>query len=213
MYENTQTYGNLLKAIDEDEAAEAALDATRGNGNDKAFDDAFDYRNRMHAKATLAYSRALPKFTNTLTPPEVEEPEEKPTNDEATETEKSYVTVTYVDEKDKELAPSEKIEGEVGSEYKTERKDIEGYTLKEVKGEETGTITAEHKEVEYVYAVKGVYAEAPDDELRTGDTNPSSAGSKTVDTGDDTNVLSIVGILALSAAALGVVAVRRRRED
>ncbi|MFL1696269.1 MucBP domain-containing protein, partial [Weissella kandleri] len=51
------------------------------------------------------------------------------------------VTVKYVDENGKEIAKSEVKSGNVGDKYTTEKKDITGYTFKEVKGSANGEFT------------------------------------------------------------------------
>jgi len=65
------------------------------------------------------------------------------------------VTVSYIDTEGNELKPSQKISGNIGesfdattSEYKLE---IDGYTLKEVQGNATGTFSDTAQEVVYVY--------------------------------------------------------------
>ncbi len=65
------------------------------------------------------------------------------------------VTVSYVDTQGNELKPSQKISGNIGEsfdattpEYKLE---IDGYTLKEVQGDATGTFSDEPQDVVYVY--------------------------------------------------------------
>ncbi|QIL50005.1 BspA family leucine-rich repeat surface protein [Weissella coleopterorum] len=61
------------------------------------------------------------------------------------------VKANYVDEQGKTIADSEINGGKLGSNYKTEKKDIKGYTFKAVKGNETGQITKQEQTVTYVY--------------------------------------------------------------
>src|SRR5699024_9061764 len=58
--------------------------------------------------------------------------------EESEEPEESTVTVTHVDEDGEELTDSEEKTGEEGESYETEEADIDGYTLKEVNGDEEG---------------------------------------------------------------------------
>ncbi|HFI0579036.1 TPA: MucBP domain-containing protein [Streptococcus suis] len=63
----------------------------------------------------------------------------------------STVTVKYVDESGKELIPSTKLEGKVGDSYTSEGKVIEGYLLKEIPSNATGTMVEGGTVVTYVY--------------------------------------------------------------
>ncbi|MDT1958743.1 MucBP domain-containing protein [Carnobacterium divergens] len=63
----------------------------------------------------------------------------------------SPVTVHYVDTEGTKLSDDILLEGNVGDSYTTEQKAMNGYTLKEVKGNATGTFTNEEQEVTYVY--------------------------------------------------------------
>ncbi|WP_024747319.1 MucBP domain-containing protein [Levilactobacillus namurensis] len=65
--------------------------------------------------------------------------------------EQGTVTVHYVDDQGNTIAPDEVLTQDVGSDYTTEQKEIDGYTFKEVTGNPTGTVTAEAQEVTYVY--------------------------------------------------------------
>ncbi|WP_419154236.1 MucBP domain-containing protein [Weissella viridescens] len=68
------------------------------------------------------------------------------------------VTVKYEDETGKEIAKRESLSGNIGETYKTEQKQIEGYTFKEVKGNPTGKFTDQDQTVTYVYTKKPVKA-------------------------------------------------------
>ncbi|HFU3800126.1 TPA: MucBP domain-containing protein, partial [Streptococcus suis] len=67
----------------------------------------------------------------------------------------STVTVKYVDESGKELIPSTKLEGKVGDSYTSEGKVIEGYLLKEIPTNATGTMVEGGTVVTYVYVPIG----------------------------------------------------------
>lgn len=65
--------------------------------------------------------------------------------------EKGTVTVNYQDEQGNSLATSETLKGDIGQPYQTATKNIEGYQLKEVNGNTTGTFTEKAQVVTYVY--------------------------------------------------------------
>src|SRR5699024_8921515 len=71
--------------------------------------------------------------------------------EESEEPEESTVTETHVDEDGEELTDSEEKTGEEGESYETEEADIDGYTLKEVNGDEEGEYGEDDATVEYVY--------------------------------------------------------------
>ena len=64
---------------------------------------------------------------------------------------KANLVVKYVDEKGKDLIPSETKEGKVGDEYSTTGKVIPGYILVRVDGEAKGKIGTDGSTVTYVY--------------------------------------------------------------
>ena len=64
---------------------------------------------------------------------------------------KANLVVKYVDEKGKDLIPSETTEGKVGDEYSTSGKVIPGYVLVRVDGEAKGKIGKDGSTVTYVY--------------------------------------------------------------
>ena len=61
------------------------------------------------------------------------------------------VTANYVDENGKTISDQVVRSGNVGDEYSTEQKNIDGYRFKEVQGNATGTFTADSQTVTYVY--------------------------------------------------------------
>jgi len=65
------------------------------------------------------------------------------------------LVVKYVDEKGKELKPTETTKGKVGDDYTTEGKVIEGYVLVRVEGEAKGKIGKDGSTVTYVYQPLG----------------------------------------------------------
>ncbi|AVH75219.1 MucBP domain-containing protein [Weissella koreensis] len=67
------------------------------------------------------------------------------------------LTVKYVDENGKEISKSVVTTEKAGTEYKTEKKDIQGYVFEKVEGKEIGKYTADDQSVTYVY--KAVKAE------------------------------------------------------
>ena len=68
---------------------------------------------------------------------------------------KAKLVVKYVDEKGKDLIPSETTEGKVGDEYTTSGKVIPGYVLVRVDGEAKGKIGTDGSTVTYVYKPLG----------------------------------------------------------
>ena len=65
--------------------------------------------------------------------------------------ESGRVQVTYVDEKDAQLADPVTLEGEVDASYTTEKKEISGYNFLRVEGPATGTFKTEVQNVKYIY--------------------------------------------------------------
>lgn len=67
------------------------------------------------------------------------------------ENSKGKVTVNYHDENGKELATSEILTGKIGETYKIKELSIDGYTLKEVKGDLTNIFSKEDQNVIFIY--------------------------------------------------------------
>ena len=61
--------------------------------------------------------------------------------------------INYVDTEGNKLIDSKKTTEEVGTKYETTAEEIDGYELKEVQGEETGTYELGTTVVTYVYEV------------------------------------------------------------
>lgn len=66
------------------------------------------------------------------------------------------VTVRYVDKDGNDLADSEVLTGQTSTEYNTEAKEIKGYKLVSIEGNETGEFTLEETVVVYVYELEEV---------------------------------------------------------
>ena len=74
-----------------------------------------------------------------------------PKESQSSAKESGRVQVTYVDEKDAQLADPVALEGEVDASYTTEKKEITGYNFLRVEGPETGTFKSEVQNVKYIY--------------------------------------------------------------
>ena len=74
-----------------------------------------------------------------------------PKESQSSAKESGRVQVTYVDEKDAQLANPVTLEGEVDASYTTEKKEITGYNFLRVEGPATGTFKAEVQNVKYIY--------------------------------------------------------------
>ncbi len=61
------------------------------------------------------------------------------------------VTVNYRNDNDEELLPSSELTGYVGDPYTCYPKEIAGYTLREVQGDETGVFSSTPQTVTYIY--------------------------------------------------------------
>lgn len=86
------------------------------------------------------------------------------------------VTVKYEDESGKSIADEETLQGKVGEDYNSVQKDIEGYTFKEVKDDNTsGKFTDQAQTVIYIYTKNPVIEEdlshiiVHDSDLKVGD--------------------------------------------
>ena len=62
------------------------------------------------------------------------------------------MTVKYEDESSKSIADEETLQGNIGEEYNSIQKDIDGYTFKEVKDDNpSGKFTDQAQTVIYIY--------------------------------------------------------------
>ena len=101
-----------------------------------------------------------------------------------TSAETAKVTVNYQDEAGKALADSITLTGEVGGKYTSEQKEIAGYTFKEVRGNATGTFTAQPQEVTYVYTKATVKTKASTVTAKYQDEDGKSISEDVVLTGN-----------------------------
>lgn len=92
-----------------------------------------------NASGTMTKEDTIVTYVYSKIQPEQPEPEE------------AKVIVKFVDSDGKELSSSVTIKGEVGDEYTTEAKKIEGYELDKAPGNAKGTMTKEDITVVYVY--------------------------------------------------------------
>ncbi|OQO72564.1 hypothetical protein BH746_11705 [Enterococcus faecalis] len=100
------------------------------------------------------------------------------------------VTVNYIDTDGNELKPSQKISGNIGESFDATtpdyRLEIEGYTLKEVRGNPTGKFTDQPQTVTYVYVKNPVKAaEVTTKYVDTDGNKISDEVVKTGNVGDD----------------------------
>ncbi|EAE9686263.1 LPXTG cell wall anchor domain-containing protein [Listeria monocytogenes] len=89
------------------------------------------------------------------------------------------VTVNYVDDTGKTLAPSETLNGNVGDTYNATAKQIDGYTLTTTQDNATGTFTTTSQSVTYVYT-KNIVAAEPVTVNYVDDTGKTLAPSETL---------------------------------
>lgn len=69
---------------------------------------------------------------------------------------KAKVITKYVDDKSNVIADNAVLSGNVGENYSTTKKNIAGYTFKEVQGNTSGTFTDQEQTVTYVYTKNSV---------------------------------------------------------
>lgn len=67
---------------------------------------------------------------------------------------KGNVTVKYQDEDGNALSDDVTLTGNVGEQYSTEKKDIEGYIFRELQGNTTGSFTGDEQTVIFVYELE-----------------------------------------------------------
>ena len=85
------------------------------------------------------------------------------------------VTVKYIDTKGNTISDDIVKSGNIGDDYSTEQKDIDGYTFKEVQGNPTGQFTDTAQTVTYMYSKNSVIGEdlshitVHDSSLKVGD--------------------------------------------
>ncbi|USS89119.1 MucBP domain-containing protein [Fructilactobacillus cliffordii] len=79
------------------------------------------------------------------------------------------VTVKYVDENGNEVATPEILTGNIGNDYETKEKHVDGYTFKEVQGNKLGKFSEEAQTVTYVYTKNNI--NVPDNPKKDDGTN------------------------------------------
>lgn len=129
------------------------------------------------------------------------------------------VTANYVDENGNKIAGPVVKSGNVGDQYSTEQKEIDGYTFKEVQGNATGTFTADAQTVTYVYTKNPVTPASPEkpvipDNGKTSSTTNNNTtvnntttnnGVKTADDILPKTAAEKVGVSAMFAAIILVI--------
>ncbi|MEQ7192922.1 MucBP domain-containing protein [Enterococcus avium] len=96
------------------------------------------------------------------------------------------VLVHFVDENGNTIVPDETLTGNIGEKYTSEAKTINGYSLKEIRGNATGTFTEQQQEVTYVYTkepVKGAnvvvrYVDEEDNTIAPAETLTGNVGEQ-----------------------------------
>ncbi|MGL5897113.1 MAG: MucBP domain-containing protein, partial [Lactococcus lactis] len=115
--------------------------------------------------------------------------------------------------------------GNVGDDYTTEQKDIDGYTFKEVQGSATGTFTDQAQTVTYVYTKNNVTPNPkPDDHSDTHESSKDNGNKNDSNTEDVSTLpqtgenegLSLIGIISgllLILVATLMIIFKRKRQD
>lgn len=130
------------------------------------------------------------------------------------------VIVSYVDLDGNEIAPTEKMAGNVGAAYQTKQLNIKDYTFKEVKGAPTGLFADQALVVTYVYT-QNTIAKDPDKvgqnkgtgEITSLTSDASKDGSQSLPkTGESRHMTVILtGIALLSGATACLIKLRRKK--
>ncbi|WP_285141050.1 MucBP domain-containing protein [Lactococcus petauri] len=123
------------------------------------------------------------------------------------------ILVKYIDIEGNSISEDIVKSGTVGEGYSTEKKDIWGYTFKEVKGNKTGHFTEQVQTVTYVYAKNKTNPVGPEqkpgnkpdskDKNNNQSTTSSSQNALPV-TGDNERITMMSGVLGLMLLAVGV---------
>ncbi|NHI65523.1 DUF5011 domain-containing protein [Lactococcus petauri] len=120
------------------------------------------------------------------------------------------VLVKYVDTDGKKISEDLVKSGTVGEGYSTEKKDIKGYTFKEIQGSATGQFKDQPQTVTYVYAKNRANTVNPEPKPDSKDKN-NNKGIKSSDqhglpaTGENERMTMMSIILGLGLLALGAV--------
>lgn len=112
------------------------------------------------------------------------------------------VTAKYVDTDGNMISADKVYTGNVGDTYTTEKKDITGYTFKEVKGSETGKFTTDPQTVTYVYQKENVTPNKPSDPKSPS--NETTTKTILPKTGEQISInifLGLIGIILIICVA------------
>ena len=120
------------------------------------------------------------------------------------------VLVQYVDTDGNKISEDIMKSGTVGEGYSTEKKDIKGYTFKEVQGNTTGQFTDQVQTITYVYTKNKVNPVKPENKPDSKDKNndkgtTSSTQHSLPATGENERMTLMSIILGLILLALGVI--------
>lgn len=122
------------------------------------------------------------------------------------------ILVKYIDIEGNSISGDIVKSGTVGEDYNTEKKDIWGYTFKEVKGNKTGQFTEQVQIVTYVYAKNKTNPVGPESkpENKPNSKDKNSNQSKTSSsqnalpaTGENERMTMVNGVLGLMLIAFG----------
>ncbi|MBC1286477.1 LPXTG cell wall anchor domain-containing protein [Listeria booriae] len=137
-----------------DEAGNALLPETQLDGT---FDDAYQAEAPAIAHYTLQKAPTNASGTFTLEPQTV--------TYRYAATQGETVTVSYIDTDGKTLSPDTQLTGAEGTSYHTAPKEITGYHVLRITGQETGMYSTEPQQVTYIYqadAAQGTVVVPPD---------------------------------------------------
>lgn len=105
----------------------------------------------------------------------------------------SNVVVSYVDEDGNKIADDATLTGDLNTKFKSEAKQIDGYTLKTTPDNATGNFTTDEQAVIYVYTKNETTTNGDGTGTTGGTTNPGSDTSNTSGTSTPTNPGSDTG--------------------
>lgn len=135
-------------------------------------------------------------------------------------TKASTVTAKYQDEDGKSISEDVVLTGNIGADYKTEQKTIDGYDFKEVKGTAAGKFTDKAQQVVYIYKKKLAVADGLTDTNGTT-TNVHSVtsiygwqGKILPKTGEETklsHIITLAGITLIFGLGSYLFVVKRRK--
>jgi len=135
------------------------------------------------------------------------------------------VTAKYVDTDGNSISDDVVKSGNVGDDYTTEQKDIDGYTFKEAQGNATGKFTDQAQTVTYVYTKNNVTpSPKPDDHSNTPESSKDNSNKNDSNTEEvstlpqtgDNEGLSMIGMVSGLLLILGttlMIIFKRKRQD